>query len=293
MLVTCDYDFGAPAANVAQKAGKVSFTLCASSPKFGVQGIGDKAYAPNASIGNEGAVLATWAIDQGWTKADVMLDGSLAYTRGLCSSFTKFFKELGGEIVGEQKVKQDGTSNATAVNRLSSSGADVALVCSYPPGGASLVRAIRAAGVDMPLISGNGFAGNYWTDAVPGLKDFYAIGNTSMFGDDPTEEVNDMSARYVEKFGEPSTSGAAGGYAIAQMLAEAIPKAGGTDGAKLSAALNELKDFPTMVGPTTYDATTHIPLNRPLAILKFTDGKAAFEEVVEPKVEVTLTDGAS
>jgi branched-chain amino acid transport system substrate-binding protein len=293
MLVTCDYDFGAPAANVAQKAGIVSFTLCATSPKFGVQGIGDKAYDPMASVGNEGAVLATWAISKGWKKADVMLDGSLAYTRGLCSSFTKFFKELGGEIVAEQKVKQDGTSNGTQVNRLASSGADVAIVCSYPPGGASLVRAIRAADIDIPLISGNGFAGEYWTDAVPGLKDFYAIANSSLFGDDPNDEVNEFTKKYVAKYGTPSTSSAAGGYAIGQMLKDAIKRAGGTDGAKLSAALNELKEFPTIVGPVSYDETTHIALDRPLAILRFTDGKAAYEETVKPGVEVTLTDGAS
>ena len=39
MIVSCDFDFGSPAALVAQKAGLVSFTLCATSPKFGVRGL--------------------------------------------------------------------------------------------------------------------------------------------------------------------------------------------------------------------------------------------------------------
>jgi len=40
VIVTCDYDFGSPAAITAQSRGVMSFSLCAGDPKFGVQGIG-------------------------------------------------------------------------------------------------------------------------------------------------------------------------------------------------------------------------------------------------------------
>ena len=40
VIVSCDYDFGAPAALQAQSAGKVSFFLCAESIKAGIPGVG-------------------------------------------------------------------------------------------------------------------------------------------------------------------------------------------------------------------------------------------------------------
>jgi branched-chain amino acid transport system substrate-binding protein len=294
LLVTCDYDFGAPAANVAQQKGLVSFSLCATSPKFGVQGVGDKAYSPAASIGNEAAALATYAIQQGWTKADLMLDPSLAYTRGLCKAFESFYKQLGGSVVGRQPLRQDGVSTGPQVNRLRSSGAQVALMCTYPPGGASVVRAIRAAGVDMPLMSGNSFGGAFWVKAAPGISDFYVVTNTSTFGDDPNPAVNKLVQQYVEAYGEqPSTTQAVMGYSIAQMLKEAIGKAKSTDGAAVAAQLDKLSNFPTMSGSVTYTATDHIPLNRELEIVRFTKGKPQFVQKVTPKVKVTLADGAA
>ena len=294
LLVTCDYDFGAPAANVAQQKGVVSFSLCATSPKFGVQGVGDKAYSPAASIGNEAAALATYAIQQGWKKADLMLDPSLAYTRGLCKAFESFYKQLGGSIVGRQPLRQDGVSTGPQINRLRSSGAQVALMCSYPPGGASVVRAVRAAGVDLPLMSGNSFGGAFWVKAAPGISDFYVVTNTSTFGDDPNPAVNRLVQQYVETYGDqPSTTQAVMGYSIAQMLQEAIGKAKSTDGAAVAAQLNKLSNFPTMSGSVTYTATDHIPLNRELEIVRFTKGKPQFVQKVTPKIKVTLADGAA
>jgi branched-chain amino acid transport system substrate-binding protein len=39
VVVTCDYDFGSPAAVQAQKAGIVSVSLCAGDPKMGPVGV--------------------------------------------------------------------------------------------------------------------------------------------------------------------------------------------------------------------------------------------------------------
>jgi hypothetical protein len=47
VVVSCDYDFGSPAALAAESAGPaVSFFLCAESIKAGIQGVG-----PNSLLG--------------------------------------------------------------------------------------------------------------------------------------------------------------------------------------------------------------------------------------------------
>ena len=45
VVVSCDYDFGAPAALAAEAAGKVSFFLCAESIKAGIQGVGPHSFS--------------------------------------------------------------------------------------------------------------------------------------------------------------------------------------------------------------------------------------------------------
>ncbi len=103
LVVSCDYDFGSPAAGVAQAAGTVSMSLCAQSPLFGVQGIGDKAYTVSEDVVTEGAVVATFARKQkNLNKTFLIVDDTLQYDRGLCDGYKKAFTALGGKIVGRQ-----------------------------------------------------------------------------------------------------------------------------------------------------------------------------------------------
>ena len=47
MVVSCDYDMGAPAATVANSNNMISISSCASDAKMGVQGIGPYAFTLN------------------------------------------------------------------------------------------------------------------------------------------------------------------------------------------------------------------------------------------------------
>ena len=61
VFVTCDYDFGAPAALQAQKAGKISVFLCAEDPKAGIVGVGPYSFSASAAAQVQGATIAEWA----------------------------------------------------------------------------------------------------------------------------------------------------------------------------------------------------------------------------------------
>lgn len=293
VLVSCDFDFGSPAAAAAQKAGLVSISLCASSPKFGVQGIGDKAFTFQPSVGNQAAVLATFATDRGWNRAFVLLDDTLAYTRGMNTAFIDFFEELGGEIAGQDSFKNDDTSIATQVAAIKEADPDVILLNSYPPGGASALRQIRAAGIDVPVIDGEAFDGTYWTDAVPGLSNFFISTDATIYGDDVNPAVNDWSAAYEEKYGEPPSKGqSVMGYVIGEGLEKALEiTKGNTDGETLASALETFDGVELVTGPVTFTDEVHIPLNSPLVIMEYTDGKPQYVETVTPGVTVELTDG--
>ncbi|OJU80785.1 MAG: hypothetical protein BGO11_19475 [Solirubrobacterales bacterium 70-9] len=294
MLVSCDFDFGSPAATVAQKAGVVSISLCASSPKFGVQAIGDLAYTFNPSVATESAVLATFAMEKGWDKAYVLLDDTVAYTQGLCSAFEKFYPELEGEIIGKDTFKNEDSNFSVLINHLKAAEPSVIALCSYPPGGASLMRQLRAAGIDAPIVTGDAFDGTAWVSAVPDISELFVATPLSAFGGESDPRVKQWIAAYTKAYGEaPSKGQAAVGYSIAEGIQIALEEDGDkTEGKALSEALDAFENKELLIGPTTFTTEDHIPLNRPITILEYSNGKPRFVQKVTPKVTVTLADGA-
>ena len=292
MIVSSDFDFGSPAAAVAQKHGMVSISLGAASPKFGAQGIGDKAFSFAPSTGNCASVLSTFALDQGYKKAFTLLDDTLSYTRGFYAAFTKFYKQGGGTIVGTDSFKNDDSSVAAQINKIKAANPDMVFLASYPPGGASVLRQIRAAGINIPIISGDPFDSPGWNDAVPNLSNFFIDASAWTHGDDPNPAVNQYVEALTQATGNRPTGGRdLIGDTIVQALKIAIEKTGTTDGAKLAAALQSFNKRQFLTGTVTLSPQDHIPLNSPLRIIQYTNGKAAYLKTVTPVMTPTNTDG--
>ena len=118
ILAVCDYDFGAPAMLQAQKAGKISISLCAGDPKAGVLGMGFYAF----SAGTEqvsGATMAEWAYEKRGMKTVYMLtDDTLEYTKSMCAGFDWMYKKKGGKIAEHDTFKNGDASIAAQITRL-------------------------------------------------------------------------------------------------------------------------------------------------------------------------------
>ncbi|MEM6461399.1 MAG: ABC transporter substrate-binding protein [Pseudomonadota bacterium] len=278
IMFPSDFDFGAPGAFVAQQNGVISLSG-ASDPKFGVQGIGPYAYSMSNASQSQGAMLAEWAFeDQGWTTAYVLLDNTIAYTKSLCGAFEQRFKELGGEtaVLGSDVFLNGDASIAAQVTRISGleEKPQVMMFCSYAPGGPSALRQIRAAGLDMPIVSGESMDGDYWIGTVPDLSEFYVSQYGSFYGDDPEQRINDFFARYEEEYGaRADASYALRGYSMIEAWARAVERAGTFDAEAVAAEMNAFQDEPLMIGPTTFTPELHISTTRPMTIIKATDGK--------------------
>jgi branched-chain amino acid transport system substrate-binding protein len=274
LVVSCDYDFGAPAALAANKAGLISFSLCAGDPKMGVQGVGPYAFTANSAAQSEGIAIAEYAQKKMNLKTVYVLeDQIIEYNKSACAGFRAAWIAGGGEesILGNDTFKNDDPSIASQITRLKglATQPDAVFICSITPGGASAVRQLRAAGVDVPILANTAMVDNYWLNAVPGLKDFYLAAFMSLYGDDPRPEMNKFLADHKARWNElPVSSYAVLGYSMIEQWAYAVEKAGTTDTKPVVDVMNTFTDQPFTAGPTTFTDQLHIQVDRPWLIMK-------------------------
>lgn len=279
VMVTCDFDFGAPAALVAQSQNVIAFSSCAADPKFGVQGIGPDAYTMATTTVSQGATLADWAARQaGFKTVYILKDTMVEYTKSLCDSFESRWTELAGadSIVGRDTFHgMNDSSIAGQISRLKASAPqpDFVMFCGAI-NGASAVRQIRAAGIALPLVASESMDGAYWLESVPDLSDFYVAVYGSAFGNDPEAAVNDFVTRFTAKYGAaPVTGHALTGYSVVEAWAKAVERAGTFDTEAVRAELDKFNAEPLLVGKTSFSPELHINVDRPMLILRIVDGK--------------------
>jgi branched-chain amino acid transport system substrate-binding protein len=288
MITQCDYDFGAPAALVAQQRKMVAMS-CAMSPKFGVQNIGPFAYTVNYSTTEEGAVAAEFSYKElGARTVYILEDTEIAYSQDVCTSFKQAWTDLAGEdsIVGEDTFQNPDPSIATQISRIRSADPppDLIRVCSYLPGGASALKQIRAAGLDQPIFGSQAMADRGTAKALPGLSDYYWAEYGSIYGDDERAGINDFFDRFAKETGKQATNAyPLMGYSMVQAFAEGIKAADSTDGDAVRKALDQFEDVPLLAGPTTFTPELHINSNRPMVVMEMVDGQPRFNQLMTPE----------
>ncbi len=287
VITTHDFDFGSPAAQVAGSQGLLTLGG-AGGMSYGRQGLGPLAF--NLYPGNvtEGAVMAQFANDQGYERPYLLQDLSIQYTKEVCEFFTEQWKTLtGSEPAGQSTFQNDDRSLSAQVNAVRRSGADSVVLCSYPPGGPAVIRQLRAANVEAPVVaSGGGMDGLRWLDAVPKLSDYYDSVMASLTGDDPIDERNELFAAIEERFGQKPQLAAQAltGYSAIQAVKLAVEaNDGSTDGATLAKTIEGFKEEPLMVGPVTYSADCHIPVGMPMEIRQVQNGESTALKTVKPE----------
>lgn len=277
MIVSCDYDFGAPAALSAEAEGMVSFFLCAEDVKAGIQGVGPNSFSGSVLAAVQGATMAEWShAKRGATTGYVLLDTTIEYNKGICSGFDWMFPQIEGtEIVGRDTFKNDDASIASQITRIKALPAepDVIMLCSYIPGAAAAVRQIRAAGINSLILNGSAVDGSYWLEAAPDLSGFVVPVQGSIYGDDPRPAVEAFNAAYEKATGaRPASSYAYPGYVLVDLWAKAVERAGTLDGAAVTAELEKMQGEPTALGPRSFSSELHHQNVAEMQIIEITDG---------------------
>lgn len=288
VIVTGDFDFGGAAARAANAQGKIAIAPFAADPKFGVEGIGPYAFTFSTASNTVGTVLAEFATSKGWKHAYALTQTNIQYDLSVSKTFQERFKELNGDasLVGTDTFSMDDASLATNITRIKALNPqpDVILLSSFTPAGPGAIRQLRTAGITVPILSGEDMDGDYWLQSVPNLSNFYYAAMGSIFGDDPRPEVNTFISDFKAAYGNhPATAHTLTGYSAIEAIKVAAERAKSMDSDKIKAEFEAFKNEPLLVGPTSFDAKTHINFMRPMAIMQVQDGKHSFVEMHTPE----------
>jgi branched-chain amino acid transport system substrate-binding protein len=278
VVVTCDYDYGSAAANIANAKGLLAFSTCAGDPKFGPRGIGPYAYTMATSSPGEAVIMAEWAHARGYQSAYLLLETDTAFDASFAEAFRKRWIALAGaqSFYGQDTFAGEDPQIATQITRLQSLARkpDVIVVSAAPPAGVSAVRQLRAANITQPLLGSDSWDGDYWLAGVPNLSNMFFVTYGSISGTDPRPSLQSFFAAFTARYGKPPMqSNAVTGYSVIEAWSRAVARAGSADSDKVRAVLDTFKSEPLLVGPTSYTREVHINGSRNMVIMQISGGK--------------------
>jgi branched-chain amino acid transport system substrate-binding protein len=283
LIAPNDFDYGAPVSQAAQEAGIVGISPAASSPLYGSKALGDKQFTLSMWNQTMSAAAAQFAIEQGWTNAATIIDNS---TQSLGDYFTETFEHLGGTLVSEDTYTMGDMQLNAQIQRLQNlpEPPDVIFLSTNMPDYAMMVRELRAAGFDMPLMGGDAMdTADFYPAVGEELGNNIFISTHSFLGPEAGPKMAEFLELYQAKYGEmPETVFSVLGWDVIYTLADAIERAGTTEGAALAKALEE-GQYELLSGNLSWSdaASGHVPTKEAF-ILEVVNGAPTFVARISP-----------
>jgi branched-chain amino acid transport system substrate-binding protein len=280
LLVTCDVDFATPAVQEAITRGILAVAPCIGTDQMGPERFGEQGRLA-FSIGNvaqdEGAAMAEYAMDQGWERAATATDNVIVYFQDVVTAFSARYEELGGEIVVEESWTQGDGTIQNVVSSLDGADVDVIATSTAFDDMPALVSGLRSLGNETPIICSWSCDGNYWLPE--GTSNFYVVTYASVFGDDPSEDVQNLIAEMEAQEQAPGTGGFVTGAAAIDAIAAAIEQTGGTEGEALADAFEGFDGLETISGAISFSEQFHSVFGREYRVMEVQDSQPAFVEL--------------
>ncbi len=161
--------------------------------------------------------------------------------------------------------------------------ADVIVLPGVVPAAATMIRAIRDAGIETPIfMPGAAVDGTLVTGAIPDISNFfsepYACMPAYCQGEDNPALVEFTDAFEAKYGNQPTLSYPLAAYDLATVLKLSMEAAGTTDGPALKEAIETMPETEMLSGSIVFSATCHKPIRRPHAFVEYQNGQGTFIE---------------
>lgn len=260
------------AAPEAQRAGVPMISPASTNPK--VTEVGDYIFRTCFIDPFQGAVMARFAFeDLGARKVAILSDFKQDYSVGLADFFRKKFRELGGTIVADERYTSGDIEFRAQLTTIRAAGPDAVFVPGYYTEVGLIAKQARELGLDVPLLGGDGWDSTKTLEiGGKAVEGYYFSNHYAADSDNP--KVQDFVRRFEAKVGSKPDAMAALGYDAAGILADAIRRAGTTDGPALRDAIAATRDYDGVTGRITIDRERNA--RKDAVVLKIEDGRFRF-----------------
>ena len=267
----------------APKAQSAKVPLIApSSTNPAVTQVGDFIFRACYIDAFQGEVMAKFAANTlKARKAAIMLDFNNPYSRGLTDFFEFSFAKLDGQIVVKQSYKQDDADYRGQLSIIKAANPDVIYIPGYYGDVALIAKQARQIGLNVPLLGADGWdAPELWELGGDALNNSYISNHYS--ADDPAANIQKFVQDYRQRYRNLTPDAhAALAYDAMRFLAEAIQRAGSTEGQKIRDALAETKNFNGITGSISMDRERNAV--KSAVILKLLDTRYIYQETIQPE----------
>jgi branched-chain amino acid transport system substrate-binding protein len=214
----------------------------------------------------QGPAAASYIIQKLGKKSVFIIDDTETFGKGVADAFQKQFEKEGGTVVDHVGVPKTTTDYASILTPAAAKKPESIYFGGVTAtGGARLLKAAVAAGLgDIPYVGADGIndgsgatANSFLNIAGADAKNSYST--LAGIGDFPAKAQFD--AAYKAEYGQSATGYAGTGYACAQVVLDAIGRAGAnaSDASALRAAVRDAgtdtsHEYSTIVGKVKFDA---------------------------------------
>ncbi len=266
------------AAPICQQNGIPMISPASTNPK--VTETGDYVFRVCFIDPFQGTVMANFAENTlKVEKVAIFTDVKSDYSKGLAKFFKESFLKK-GQLTSELDYSGGDKDFKAQLTTIKNSNPQAVFVPGYYTDVALIRIQARAIGLDVPFFGGDGWEG----------ADLLAIGKESVEGDYfsthySPEAGSPKGKAFVDAYkkrynGKVPDAMAALGYDSAMILADAIKRAGSTEGTKIKEALASLKDYDAVTGKITINKDRNA--DKAAVILQIKDGAFRYLETVGP-----------
>lgn len=231
----------------------------------------------------QGYAMARFATDSkehhglGLKKLALLIDQRQAYSQGLAQFFKDSLPKMGGQIVATESYQGGDQDFSAQLERFKKAAPEAIYIPGYYTDVANIAKQIRAIGITVPLLGGDGWESvtEIGGDAIQGA--YYTNHYAS---DEKRPEVERFTSTYLARYHKTPDSMAALGYDSLMLLKDAILRSPTVTSQAIRTALADTKEFHGVTGKITIDANRNA--TKPAVVLQIVGKRTVTAASIEP-----------
>lgn len=275
IIGSCDSSLYLAGAAIAQDAGIPFLDTGGTVPDLPAQ-VGEYGHMMPFGDDYQAFVAADFALgDLGAKTAYILRDSDTDYTRAIAKFFKDRFLEKGGEIIGESSYHSGDTDYSGHITKIRGLNPppDVVYTAVLPGDDAVVVRQFREGGITLPIVGGDALDSPEFIEnsGAGNSDDVYFTTHMALTPDGG--KVSDFIAAYEAKYGHPPENAFAGlGYDAANLMAEAMRRAGDLSPKAINTAIPTITNFDGVSGTADFTQKGRAP-HKEVTLIEVKDGK--------------------